>query len=339
MTLILCLSNEEHTVLVSDRRLSFKGKPPDEESNKALVLTLLDARLAVAFTGLGSTPNFKTRLWLGEALSEAAEPEPLLESTMARFREIASRDIKKVALSAQDDPSIKCLTIFAAGYQYSNDRPRPWFFRVSNFEGEKLLPRPQSLPNDDFSLIWTREKRPTSTPYTCAIAGGWTRGIPPNSLSQVHTLLTARKPPRALVDKAVEIIQATADSPTSSDKVGKQCTSIVLPQNPALPAELEYHSATLARQTFLPGYIEARGGQFGAYILMDPTFALEDEAGNRLVAQVPKVGRNRPCPCGSGRKYKQCHGSRAEPGWRMQLGGGPTSDQHGQEVGGPSGDN
>jgi preprotein translocase subunit SecA len=23
---------------------------------------------------------------------------------------------------------------------------------------------------------------------------------------------------------------------------------------------------------------------------------------------VPKVGRNDPCPCGSGRKYKKCHG-------------------------------
>ena len=27
-----------------------------------------------------------------------------------------------------------------------------------------------------------------------------------------------------------------------------------------------------------------------------------------LVAQVPKVGRNDPCPCGSGKKYKLCHG-------------------------------
>lgn len=26
------------------------------------------------------------------------------------------------------------------------------------------------------------------------------------------------------------------------------------------------------------------------------------------VADVPKVGRNDPCPCGSGKKYKQCHG-------------------------------
>jgi preprotein translocase subunit SecA len=27
-----------------------------------------------------------------------------------------------------------------------------------------------------------------------------------------------------------------------------------------------------------------------------------------LVAEVPKVGRNDPCPCGSGKKYKHCHG-------------------------------
>jgi preprotein translocase subunit SecA len=24
--------------------------------------------------------------------------------------------------------------------------------------------------------------------------------------------------------------------------------------------------------------------------------------------EAPKVGRNDPCPCGSGKKYKQCHG-------------------------------
>jgi len=25
--------------------------------------------------------------------------------------------------------------------------------------------------------------------------------------------------------------------------------------------------------------------------------------------QTPKVGRNDPCPCGSGKKYKKCHGA------------------------------
>jgi uncharacterized protein YecA (UPF0149 family) len=35
--------------------------------------------------------------------------------------------------------------------------------------------------------------------------------------------------------------------------------------------------------------------------------------GDDVVRQVkrdePKVGRNDPCPCGSGKKYKKCHGA------------------------------
>jgi preprotein translocase subunit SecA len=30
-----------------------------------------------------------------------------------------------------------------------------------------------------------------------------------------------------------------------------------------------------------------------------------------FVRQGDKVGRNDPCPCGSGKKYKQCHGKLA----------------------------
>ncbi|HET9200150.1 MAG TPA: SEC-C metal-binding domain-containing protein [Dehalococcoidia bacterium] len=29
----------------------------------------------------------------------------------------------------------------------------------------------------------------------------------------------------------------------------------------------------------------------------------------QTVVAGPKVGRNDPCPCGSGRKYKKCHGA------------------------------
>jgi hypothetical protein len=35
----------------------------------------------------------------------------------------------------------------------------------------------------------------------------------------------------------------------------------------------------------------------------------EDEVGPE---SSPKVGRNDPCPCGSGLKYKRCHGSAAK---------------------------
>ena len=47
------------------------------------------------------------------------------------------------------------------------------------------------------------------------------------------------------------------------------------------------------------------------------TYSGPDEQGNAQVtgepsvsheAGIPRVGRNEPCPCGSGKKYKQCHG-------------------------------
>ena len=34
-----------------------------------------------------------------------------------------------------------------------------------------------------------------------------------------------------------------------------------------------------------------------------------DPKGETFVRNQPKVGRNEPCPCGSGRKFKQCHGA------------------------------
>ena len=33
------------------------------------------------------------------------------------------------------------------------------------------------------------------------------------------------------------------------------------------------------------------------------------ERGAPAATQEPKVGRNDPCPCGSGKKYKKCHGA------------------------------
>jgi len=42
--------------------------------------------------------------------------------------------------------------------------------------------------------------------------------------------------------------------------------------------------------------------------LLAPTAHPDEENAQTRINAVPKVGRNDPCPCGSGRKYKQCHG-------------------------------
>ncbi|MCZ2291099.1 MAG: preprotein translocase subunit SecA, partial [Burkholderiales bacterium] len=57
--------------------------------------------------------------------------------------------------------------------------------------------------------------------------------------------------------------------------------------------------------------IEQRAGQIGNVTYTHPNEdgSVSQEADPATLAQqVPKVGRNDPCPCGSGKKYKHCHG-------------------------------
>jgi preprotein translocase subunit SecA len=55
----------------------------------------------------------------------------------------------------------------------------------------------------------------------------------------------------------------------------------------AAPVDVQYHHAD---------YEEALSGQD------------QDEEQQPVVRSGRKIGRNDPCPCGSGKKYKQCHG-------------------------------
>jgi len=60
--------------------------------------------------------------------------------------------------------------------------------------------------------------------------------------------------------------------------------------------------------------LEAQAGQLGKVTYTHPN---EDGSVSEvtdpatLAAEVPRVGRNDPCPCGSGKKYKSCHGKLA----------------------------
>jgi len=45
--------------------------------------------------------------------------------------------------------------------------------------------------------------------------------------------------------------------------------------------------------------------------LLAPTALPDNDHNLPQINGLPKVGRNDPCPCGSGKKYKQCHGKLA----------------------------
>ena len=52
--------------------------------------------------------------------------------------------------------------------------------------------------------------------------------------------------------------------------------------------------------SFATAATAARGAQAGRKPVKLPTITVR--------RQGPKIGRNDPCPCGSGKKYKKCHG-------------------------------
>jgi preprotein translocase subunit SecA len=57
--------------------------------------------------------------------------------------------------------------------------------------------------------------------------------------------------------------------------------------------------------------IEQQAGQLSNVTYTHPNEdgSVSQESDPATLAQaVPKVGRNDPCPCGSGKKYKHCHG-------------------------------
>jgi uncharacterized protein YecA (UPF0149 family) len=43
-------------------------------------------------------------------------------------------------------------------------------------------------------------------------------------------------------------------------------------------------------------------------VVMSHGGAVESEGPSPVKREGEKIGRNDPCPCGSGKKYKRCHG-------------------------------
>ncbi len=110
--------------------------------------------------------------------------------------------------------------------------------------------------------------------------------------------------------------------PESSNLIGKQCTSIVLPSDPEAQPFAQYHSSKITHKIYSPSHIEARGGEFGAFFVESPSLEVQDSSGQPLILAVPKTGRNDPCPCGSGKKYKRCHGRPPDNGLSLKFGSG-----------------
>jgi preprotein translocase subunit SecA len=74
-----------------------------------------------------------------------------------------------------------------------------------------------------------------------------------------------------------------------------QAMRAVKPEAPVAESDLMVGAPAVASRS--PAELQATHGEPG------------DTPAQPQRRSVPKVGRNDPCPCGSGKKYKKCHGA------------------------------
>jgi len=92
-----------------------------------------------------------------------------------------------------------------------------------------------------------------------------------------------------------------SDRPSAGGTIGKQINSICLEKGAESPIS-QYHTTELKSEIYLSDMIDLRIGT--------PKIQISDiklEVPEAPIS-IPKTGRNHPCPCNSGLKYKKCHG-------------------------------
>lgn len=209
---------------------------------------------------------------------------------------------RTLPLSGVRAPNDKALSVLFAGFVYE-DRPRPWGCTVSNFEWN-----PSRIPGDTFTLTGWRAKHPGDGNPAGVFMAGMTAGVNDEQRRSLLALLEQNAAPATLIGKAVQLVRDAAESQASADLIGSQCTSIVLPANPAEQPSMQYHSAAVTHAIHGASLVVARGPDESA-VFAEPETVVTEASGGPPLALGPKIGRNKPCWCGSQRKFKKCHGA------------------------------
>ncbi|MFA6202152.1 MAG: preprotein translocase subunit SecA [Gallionella sp.] len=87
------------------------------------------------------------------------------------------------------------------------------------------------------------------------------------------------------------------------DVIKREVTQVLMTVQVRSEAEIEAVEATTAVEN-----VQYHHADYEEALAQDATSVSTDEAVQTFVRDGRKIGRNDPCPCGSGKKYKQCHG-------------------------------
>ena len=297
MTLVLALANDDYVVQVSDRRLTSDGQLKDDESNKAGFLVCEDARMVFAFSGLARYGEFRTSRWILETLKAVAAPDHSAREILERFASRSTEFFRASSPLSAVLPDHKRLSIMFTGFSIDS---RVLNCIITNFQDPDAgidLP----TARDEFSLYpkISKHSRESKLSFVQRI-GAW-QAMTPEDEQILRGFLLDGKPREAVLSKAVELVGQIADRPAAQGTIGKQINSVCLTVGSLWPIS-GYHTSRPTDSIYLVDQIDLRRDS-SQLVIHDVRLQVP-----ATCVAVPKVGRNQPCPCQSGKKYKHCHG-------------------------------
>lgn len=303
MTLITVAANPAFIVQVSDRRLTTgTGAVYTEDATKVVYIQTPSAQFLMGYTGLAIINNQPTNQVLMELLEKALKSVELdFEKGVHEFCSLLTARWSTWRMRKIDAAHTR-LSIVLTGYVFTeNGSVGPLQVLLSNF---------QEWGKGDSKEAWDEFKTYFLTPKdewsTLLQRIGAYDAAPTDMLEEVRPLLAKGKPPEAARDLLLSWLPKQS---TSFPSVGARANAVILK-----PGEMptgSYHSdvATSAIHGF------------DSLIVQDEETSLLtsgliiEKVGEPGPSMISEVSRRQPCPCGSGRQYRRCHGIRKQSGY------------------------
>lgn len=302
VTLIVAAGNWDHVVQVSDRRISSGGVALSDDEDKAVHLRLPTADLLVGYTGLarvGSDSMTQALMDCMIRIAESGEFEP--EAFVRRLCGELTTLFRSPPLRrypARD----RRLTVILTGFLYLEGHDR----QARHTVVQALITNFQRWGVGDEAAAWDEFEPWFAFPIAGEVwptlvqrIGNWD-AVPQELAEELRQLLAEGKPARAIRDKIVSMLPGWSDKfPT----VGPEANCAIL--RPRRGVEWSHATSKVSWSVSIGSGVVAIPGEIWAF--MDA----QVEAVDKLTTppmNVPQVPKNKPCPCRSGLRYRQCHG-------------------------------
>lgn len=292
---------------MNDRRLTDgNSRVLDDDAEKSGVVEFSDARLIFAFSGIAEVGSiFSMAKWLPETLCRAGRDGNAAEDAPCRgvsFKVALDRVAESLTAVFQSfNLKNPRTSVVLVGFAERDGVSHGVLALVSNFEDLHT----ETTPTHYGSFKVHIEETDVSSISIRQIGSGEIQQSEAVAIAEI-----AEKPmsPERALSRAVDAVRAAANR-DGKGSVGHRCTTLWLPRRGGDVVAHNYYSDCVTYATRHPYYVNAKYDADGAYLIGGGETTGLDRRGNPMASRVPPTGKNRTCPCGSGRKYKRCHGA------------------------------